>query len=60
MAKVIGYDEKLNKRFTCGQCTAIVEYAPYEDKSTDRKDEGTTISGLNCPNCNTFHRTNNH
>lgn len=58
MAKVIGYDSQLNKKFTCSNCTAIVEYAPFEDRYTDRKDEGTTIKGLYCPNCGEFHRTN--
>lgn len=64
MAKVIGFDPKLNKQFTCTDCGAIVEYAPNEAKpqySDGRKltDEGTHIYGLNCPNCGEFHRTNN-
>lgn len=58
MAKVIGFDESLLKKFTCHECTAIVQYVPQEDGYTDRTDEGTNIRGLNCPNCNTFHRTN--
>ena len=58
MAKVIGFDEKLMKQFTCRECTAIVEYASNEDKYTDRTDEGCKIKGLNCPNCGAFHRTN--
>jgi transcription initiation factor IIE alpha subunit len=58
MAKVIGFDEAINKRFTCRECGAIVEYAPIEDKNTDRTDEGCIIKGLDCPNCHTFHRTN--
>ena len=58
MAKVIGFDPKVMKQFTCRNCGAIVEYAPCEDKSTDRTDEGTKIRGLNCPNCGQFHRTN--
>ena len=58
MAKVIGFDEKLMKQFTCRECAAIVEYAPDEDKYTDRTDEGCKIKGLNCPNCGAFHRTN--
>ena len=57
MAKVIGFDEKLMKQFTCRECTAIVEYAPIEDKYTDRTDDGWKIKGLNCPNCGAFHRT---
>lgn len=58
MAKVIGFDESLLKKFTCRACTAIVQYVPQEDRYTDQTDEGTKIRGLNCPNCNTFHRTN--
>ena len=58
MAKVIGYDKARLLQFTCYECTAIVEYAPNEAKDTDRKDEGCTIVGLNCPNCGKFHRTN--
>jgi transcription initiation factor IIE alpha subunit len=58
MAKVIGFDEKVYKRFTCYYCAAIVQYAPNEDKFTDKTDEGTKIKGLFCPNCNEFHRTN--
>jgi transcription initiation factor IIE alpha subunit len=58
MAKVIGFDEKVYKRFTCYHCAAIVQYAPNEDKFTDKTDEGTKIKGLFCPNCNEFHRTN--
>jgi transcription initiation factor IIE alpha subunit len=58
MAKVIGFDESLLKKFTCRECTAIVQYVPQEDIYTDQTDEGINIRGLNCPNCNTFHRTN--
>lgn len=58
MATVIGVDETKFKKFTCSECCSIVQYAPYEDKFTDRKDEGTKIKGLYCPKCNAFHRTN--
>jgi hypothetical protein len=58
MAKVIGYDAKVLKQFTCWHCSAIVEYAPFEDKFIDRTDEGCKIKGLHCPNCGEFHRTN--
>jgi len=58
MAEVIGFDEKVKKQFTCYNCGAIVKYAPFENKYTDRTDEGTKIRGLNCPNCGEFHRTN--
>lgn len=58
MAKVIGYDESVYKKFTCTACGAIVQYAPNEDQFTDRTDEGCKIKGLNCPGCQTFHRTN--
>lgn len=58
MPKVIGFDEKVNKRFTCYECGAIVEYKPNEVVTTNRTDEGAKIKGLNCPNCGEFHRTN--
>lgn len=58
MAKVIGFDEKVMKKFTCWGCGAIVEYAPNEDKYTDKTDYGCKIRGLCCPNCGKFHRTN--
>lgn len=58
MAKVIGYNEKVFKEFTCYHCAAIVQYAPYESKPTDKTDEGRVIYGLNCPNCGNFYRTN--
>lgn len=58
MIKVVGFDEKVMKQFTCRECAAIVQYTPNEDKYTDRTDEGTKIRGLICPNCNSFHRTN--
>lgn len=58
MATVIGYDEKLYKKFTCLNCTAIVQYKPCEEKYTNRTDEGTKIKGLSCPECGEFHRTN--
>lgn len=58
MAKVIGFDPKVLRQFTCYECSAIVQYVPQEDGYTDQTDEGINIRGLNCPNCNTFHRTN--
>ncbi len=60
MAKVIGFDQKVMKQFTCYKCGAIVEYSPIEDKFTDRtdEDEGYKIRGLACPNCGEFHCTN--
>lgn len=58
MAKVIGFDESILKKFTCRNCGANVQYTPQEDKFTDRSDEGCKIKGLNCPNCGNFHRTN--
>jgi transcription initiation factor IIE alpha subunit len=58
MAKVIGFEEKVYKKFTCGDCGAIVQYTPKEDQFTDITDEGCRICGLNCPNCGEFHRTN--
>lgn len=64
MAKVLGFNEKLNKRVTCYSCTAIVEYKPNEEiplvmgNGHQATDEGRKIVGLNCPNCGTFLRTN--
>lgn len=58
MAKVIGFDESIFKKFTCRHCGAIVQYAPNEELYTDRTDEGCKIRGLHCPNCGGFHRTN--
>jgi transcription initiation factor IIE alpha subunit len=58
MAKVIGFDEKVYKKFTCRDCGAIVQYAPNEEKWNGLRDEGTQIFGLDCPNCGKFHRTN--
>lgn len=65
MAKIIGFDEKVYKRFTCCECAAIVEYTPNEITPLyggglrhPLTDEGTIIRGLNCPNCGKFHRTN--
>ncbi len=58
MAKVIGFDPKVLKQFTCRECSAIIEYTPNEDKFTNRTDEGCQIKGLDCPNCGKFHRTN--
>lgn len=51
MAKVVGYDKTVYKRFTCHNCGAIIEYAPKEDQFTDKTDEGTKIRGLCCPGC---------
>lgn len=58
MAKVIGYDERVYKKFTCWDCGAIVQYVPNEVKDTGNTDEGCRIMGLTCPNCGEFHRTN--
>ena len=58
MAKVIGFDESILKKFICYSCGAIVQYSPNEDKFTATTKEGTSIKGLHCPNCGSFHRTN--
>ena len=58
MATVVGYDERLKKRFTCRMCAAIVEYLPTEEVETSDTDEGVRIRGLVCPGCGKFHRTN--
>jgi RNase P subunit RPR2 len=58
MATVIGYDEKLYKKFTCRKCAAIVQYTENEERPSGGTDEGTLILGLTCPNCGNFHRTN--
>jgi len=51
MAKVIGFEPKLLKRFVCQQCAAIVEYAPMDVVKSSRKDEGVEILVVACPNC---------
>jgi transcription initiation factor IIE alpha subunit len=64
MAKVIGFDPKSLKQFTCYDCAAIVEYSKFEeqyqysDSGQKLTDEGTHIMGLQCPNCYEFNRTN--
>ena len=58
MAKVIGFDPKAQKQFTCRDCYAIVEYVITEIQPNGHKDEGVPIIGLRCPNCLQFHRTN--
>lgn len=58
MAKVIGFDVKSYKKFTCYHCCAIIQYAPNEVYWGGLKDEGTKIFGLKCPNCGEFVRTN--
>jgi hypothetical protein len=58
MAKVVGYDTKLNKRVTCSNCTAIIEYKPCEVQDAGYKDEGCNVEGVVCPECRGFCRTN--
>lgn len=64
MAKVIGFDPKSLKQFTCYDCGAIVEHSrqeemwQYTSSGTKLTDEGEHIKGLNCPNCGNFHRAN--
>lgn len=58
MAKVVGYDSSVVRRFVCTECGAIVEYVPTEVIKTDRTDEGVRIEGLKCPGCGEFQRTN--
>lgn len=64
MAKIIGYDEKILKKFTCSECGAIVQYAPNEvvpklnGFGEIATDEGRVIKGLTCPSCGEFYRTN--
>lgn len=56
--KIIGYEPKISKKFTCSNCGAIVEYLPAHERYTGSTDEGTKIKGLDCPGCGEFHRTN--
>lgn len=58
MAKVIGFDPKAQKQFTCYYCYAIVEYNIVEEKPNGNTDEGVPLLGLYCPNCGKWHRTN--
>lgn len=60
MATVVGYEPNLLKRFTCHNCTAIVEYKPSEVIHNGQTDEGTWVQGLYCPECDTWHRTNSY
>ena len=60
MAKVIGFDPKSLKQFTCYDCGAIVEYNKFEarlqysDSGQKLTDEGTRIIGLTCPTVTLF------
>lgn len=56
MAKVIGYDQSMMKRFTCHQCTAIVEYCKQDIYWNGQRDEGAKITGVACPGCGEFNR----
>ena len=56
--RVIGRSSAVVKKCTCYNCGAIIEYLPKHVRNTDRKDEGTTIRGLPCPECGDFIRTN--
>lgn len=58
MAKVIGFDESVYKKFICRNCAAIVQYSLSEVIWNKQTDEGEKIIGLYCPNCRQWHRTN--
>ena len=52
--KIIGKDNKINKRATCGECSSIIEYVPIEMKSYVHHDYGggsDTIYYIDCPQC---------
>lgn len=54
MPTVVGFEEQLKKRCTCGKCTAIVEYIPREVESASSMDYGgftDTYWFIHCPNC---------
>lgn len=59
MPEVIGYDEKVKKKITCSECSAIVQYVPKDVYWNNRTDEGCKIMGFNCPGCGKWIRTNN-
>lgn len=58
MATIVGYDEKVYKRFTCMHCSAIVQYTLNEVQWNGQTDEGCKIMGLYCPGCGQWLRTN--
>lgn len=58
MAKVVGFEEKLYKRYTCRDCCAIIECAPNEIYWNEQTDEGSKIMVVDCPNCGKQIRTN--
>ena len=52
MPKVIGYDNSITKKRTCGHCGAINEYTPNEirDIKTNHDYFGV-YKGFNCAGC---------
>ena len=55
MPKVIGYDNSITKKRTCGHCGAINEYTPSEIKDIktnyDYLGDYDVYKGFNCAGC---------
>ena len=55
MPKVIGYDNSITKKHTCGHCGAINEYTPNEIKdirtNQDYLGGYELYKGFNCAGC---------
>lgn len=55
MVSVVGFDKSVNKRRTCGNCSAILEYVPAEIKEklvSDYTGDTDRIRYICCPRCN--------
>ncbi len=54
MPTVVGFDEKVKKRVTCKNCSAIIEYVPNDVKhynGTDYSGGSDGMEWVDCPNC---------
>jgi len=58
MPEVIGYDEKVKKKITCSECSAIVQYVPKDVYLNTQMFHDAQL-GFNCPSCGQWIRTNN-
>ena len=54
MPEVVGYDDRMKRRVTCENCTAIIEYVENDiQESTGRYYSGDiwVVEWVKCPNC---------
>ncbi len=54
MVEIIGEDNSIKKRITCGNCASILEYTPNEIQEITTSDylgDSDLIKFLNCPKC---------